>query len=176
MSGENLFERSAGGIEAAVDRTGRLASWLILGVVATLFLQIPMREFARFGHREVNDIGQVIHATVFMVGAAYAMRWDAHVRVDIFYQRMSARRRALVDLVGTVALVLPWLAIVTWDSIPVVLNAWRVREGFADTFTPGYFILKTQLVVFAALVGLQALANIIRAVRRLASRPAATDR
>jgi TRAP-type mannitol/chloroaromatic compound transport system permease small subunit len=178
-SGQGISVRPAGftqqlveGIDGFIDTVGRIASWLILGVVATLFLQIPMREFVRYGHREVNDIGQVIHATVFMIGVAYAMRWDAHVRVDIFRQHMGPRVRAAIDLLGTLLFLAPWLAIVTWSSIPIVLNSWAQREQFADTFTPGYFLLKTQLLSFCLLVSLQALANVLRSLVTLLRRPA----
>jgi TRAP-type mannitol/chloroaromatic compound transport system permease small subunit len=160
-------------IDAFVDAVGRATSWLVLLVVAMLFLQIPMREFVHYGHREVNDIGQVIHATVFMVGAAYAMRWDGHVRVDIFRQRMSPRFRAAVELIGIIFFIVPWLVIVTRASIPVVLNAWTHLEQFADTYTPGYFLLKTQLLSFAVLTGLQALANILRSLVTLLGRGSA---
>lgn len=154
--------RIVDGIDALVDGVGRVVSWLILLVVATLFLQIPMREFVHYGHREVNDTGQVIHATVFMIGVAYAMRWDAHVRVDIIHQRMGPRLRAIIEIIGTVFFIGPWLYIVTKASIPVVLNSWTHLEAFADTWTPGYFLLKTQLLSFAVLVGLQAVANLLR--------------
>ena len=157
-------------IDAFVDGVGRAASWLILLVIATLFLQIPMREFVHFGHREVNDTGQVIHATVFMIGAAYAMRWDAHVRVDILRQHMSARLRAVVELVGILLFIVPWLVIVTRASIPIVLSGWTHLEQFAETYTPGYFLLKTQLLSFAVLVALQALANILRTLMTLVGR------
>jgi len=159
--GSVLF-RAVDGIDAAVDRVGRAGSWLILGIVATLFLQIPMREFVHYGHREVNDFGQTIHAAVFMIGASYALRWNAHVRVDIFYHRMSERQRALVDLCGTLFLILPWLFIVTRDSIPIVVHSVLELEAFAETYTPGYFILRSQLLVFAVLLAAQCLANILR--------------
>jgi len=161
--GEKAFlVRLADRIDALVDGVGRSAAWLVLLVVFLLFWQIPMREFAHYGHREVNDMGQLVHATVFMIGVAYAMRWDEHVRVDILYHRMSARGRALVDLAGTVFLILPWLFIVTRDSIPVVFRSWANLEEFDDTYTPGYFIFKTQLLVFAVLVILQVVAKILR--------------
>lgn len=172
MPGSGVTQSFIEGIDAFVDTVGRLASWLVLAVVATLFLQIPMREFVRYGHREVNDIGQVIHATVFMIGVAYALRWDAHVRVDIFRQRMGPRTRAAIDLVGTLLFLAPWLAIVTRSSIPIVLNSWVELEQFADTFTPGYFLLKTQLLSFCLLVALQALANVLRHLMTLLQRPA----
>jgi X-X-X-Leu-X-X-Gly heptad repeat protein len=165
-------QRLVDGVDALVDGVGRLASWLILGVVATLFLQIPMREFVHYGHREVNDFGQILHATVFMIGVGYAMRWDAHVRVDIFRQRMGPRTRAAIEIAGILLFLVPWLVIVTRSSIPIVLSGWAHVEQFADTFTPGYFLLKTQLLTFAALVALQALAHFLRNLMTLLRRPA----
>jgi TRAP-type mannitol/chloroaromatic compound transport system permease small subunit len=172
VPGSGVAQRLIDGIDAFVDTVGRIASWLILAIVATLFLQIPMREFVRYGHREVNDIGQVIHATVFMIGVAYAMRWDAHVRVDIFRQHMGSRTRAAIDLIGTLLFLAPWLAIVTRSSIPIVLRSWAELEQFADTFTPGYFLLKTQLLSFCLLVALQAFANVLRNLTTMLQRPA----
>jgi hypothetical protein len=58
---------------------------------------------------------------------------------------------------------LPWLALVGWYSLPIVLNSLFEMEKFAETYTPGFFILKLQLLFFVALVGLQAIANMIRA-------------
>jgi TRAP-type mannitol/chloroaromatic compound transport system permease small subunit len=170
MRGPGFAQQLAEGIEAFVDRVGRAASWLILALVATLFLQIPMREFVRYGHREVNDFGQIIHATVFMIGVAYAMRWDNHVRVDIIRQHMGPRARAGIELLGTLLFLVPWLTIVTRSGIPIVLRSWAQLEQFADTYTPGYFLLKTQLLSFGLLVALQALANVLRSVMTLLRR------
>jgi TRAP-type mannitol/chloroaromatic compound transport system permease small subunit len=105
----------------------------------------------------------VIFAAFFMLGIPFAMRHDAHVRVDIVYQRLTTRQRAAIDLTGTVLFLLPWLALVGWYSLPIVLNSLFEMEKFAETYTPGYFILKLQLFFLVALVGLQAIANIINA-------------
>jgi len=137
-------------------------------VIGFLFAQVPLREIVHGGNNTANDLGQVLHASLFMIGIGYAMRHDAHVRVDIVYHRLGVRGRALVDLIGTALLLLPWLLIVFWYSIPIVLNSVRQLEEFAETYTPGYFILKLQLFSFSLLVGLQALANIARAALVLA--------
>src|SRR5947208_467776 len=64
------------------------------------------------GHILANDFGQIAHAAVFMIGVAYAMRWDGHVRLDVLHHRMSRRARTLVDLAGTIFFVIPWIGIV----------------------------------------------------------------
>jgi TRAP-type mannitol/chloroaromatic compound transport system permease small subunit len=166
----------ADAIDAFNDRVGRTVAWLCLAVVGLLFLQIPLRELVGAGHNTANDIGQLIHATLFMVGAAYAMRHDGHVRVDIFHQRMSAKARAAVDLVGTLLFLLPWLTLLGWYSIPIVLNSVEELEQFAETYTPGYYLMKLLLFVFVALVGLQAVATIARALIVLASPPGENGR
>jgi len=157
----------ADGLSALVDRAGRWAAWLCLPVVLLLFVQLPLREIVHSGYNAANDYGQIVFAWFFMLGIPFAMRHDAHVRVDIFYQRFSAKRRAAINLLGTVLFVLPWLGLLYWYSIPIVMNSLRETEKFAETYTPGYFILKFQLFLFVALVGIQALANILHAVREL---------
>jgi TRAP-type mannitol/chloroaromatic compound transport system permease small subunit len=153
--------------DAVVDAAGRVAAWLVLAVIATLFGQLPLREWVGAGHILANDYGQIAHATVFMVGVAYAMRWDGHVRLDVFYQRMSRRMRLLVDLGGTLLFVAPWIGIVLWFSWATTVRSVAVLEKFPETWSPGYWLFKVLLIVFGVLVSLQALGHIARDVAAL---------
>jgi TRAP-type mannitol/chloroaromatic compound transport system permease small subunit len=148
--------------DTVVDAVGRVGAWLVLFVVAALFGQLPLREWVGAGHILANDFGQIAHATVFMVGVAYAMRWDGHVRLDVFYHRMSRRARVLVDLVGTIFFVAPWIGIVLWFSWATTVRSVAVFEKFSDTWSPGYWLFKVLLLVFGVLVSLQALGHIAR--------------
>ena len=141
---------------------GRVGAWLVLFVVAALFGQLPLREWVGAGHILANDYGQIAHATVFMLGVAYAMRWDGHVRLDLFYQRMSRRARLLVDLAGTTLFVLPWIGIVLWFSWATTVRSVAVFEKFPETWSPGYWLFKVLLLVFGVLVTLQAFGHIAR--------------
>src|SRR3989442_6473939 len=104
----------AGAADAVVDAVGRTFAWLVLFVIAALFGQWPLRELIGGGHILANDFGQIAHATVFAIGIAYALRWDGHVRLDVFYHRMSLRKKALVDLAGTMGVIVPWAAMILW--------------------------------------------------------------
>jgi TRAP-type mannitol/chloroaromatic compound transport system permease small subunit len=159
----------ADSLSAIVDLAGRCASWLCLPVILLLFLQLPLRDIVQGGNNTDNDFGQIIFANFFMVGIPFAMRHDAHVRVDIFHQHFSRRARAIIELAGTMLFTLPWLALLAWYSLPIVLNSLAQTEKFAETFTPGYFILKLGLFFFVVLAGLQAIANIIHAGLALAT-------
>ena len=91
------------------DFIGACTAWLIVPVIALLFLQIPLREVVGKGNPLANDMGQLLHATVFVVGVAYTLRWNGHVRVDPFYSRLRRRTRAWITLLATAAFMLPWL-------------------------------------------------------------------
>ena len=153
------FARAA---DAVVDAVGRIGAWLVLFVVAALFGQLPLREWVGAGHILANDYGQIAHATVFMLGVAYAMRWDGHVRLDVLYHRMSRRARLLVDLAGTIFFVVPWIGIVLWFSWATTVRSVAVFEKFPETWSPGYWLFKVLLLVFGLLVFLQALGHIAR--------------
>ena len=152
---------------------GRTVAWFTLSTVALLAAQVPLRQLpSGMLSTSFNDIGQLVHATIFMVGCAYALRWDAHARVDVLYRGMSERRRAWVNLVGNLLFALPWLCLVGWYSMPIVINAWRDLEIFPDSHVPAFFLLKTLLLVFSVLLGFQVLANTARLIVRLRAGPA----
>jgi TRAP-type mannitol/chloroaromatic compound transport system permease small subunit len=162
------LRRLADSLETIVEFVGRWVSWLCLPLILLLFLQLPLRNIVHGGNNADNDFGQIIFANLFMMGIPFAMRHDAHVRVDIFHQHFSARARAIVELGGTALFTLPWLALLGWYALPIVLNSLGETEKFPETYTPGYFLLKLGLVFFVILVGFQAIANIIRAGLALA--------
>jgi TRAP-type mannitol/chloroaromatic compound transport system permease small subunit len=166
------FARAA---DAVVDAVGRVGAWLVLFVVAALFGQLPLREWVGAGHLLANDFGQIAHATVFMLGVAYAMRWDGHVRLDVFYHRMSRRARVLVDLAGTICFVVPWVSIVLLYSWATTVRSVAVFEKFPDTWNPGYWLFKVLLLAFGVLVSLQALGHIARDLASLIDDGPETD-
>jgi TRAP-type mannitol/chloroaromatic compound transport system permease small subunit len=162
------LERFADFVELLIDRIGRTVAWLVLVVVFLLFLQNPLRELVGRGQFAANDMAQLAHAAVFMVGVAYAWRWDRQVRVDLFRARMPARMRAAVELLGTLLLLLPWLVIVAVDAVPTALESFGIAERFPESGTPGYFVLKSLLLAFVATMALQALAIVARSIAILA--------
>ena len=95
----------------ALDRisvvSGRLTSWLTVVMVVVTFVIVVMRYVFDAGAVWLQESVVWMHAVVFMLGAAYTLQQDEHVRVDIFYREMSERRRAWVDLLGTLLFLLP---------------------------------------------------------------------
>jgi TRAP-type mannitol/chloroaromatic compound transport system permease small subunit len=164
---KDVLERLAGRLESWVDAFARNAAWLVLAVVFFLFIQNPLREYVGQGQFVANDMGQLSHAAVFMIGVAYAWRWDRHVRVDLFYRGMGVKARALVNLLGTAFLLLPWLALVAWSEGPTAWQSLKLMEHFPETGSPGFYMMNVVVLVFVALVGLQAIAVMARSAAQL---------
>ena len=114
----------------AVDRlnevVGRVVAWLTFGTVAVCFLVVVLRYVFSIGFVWMQELYVWQHAVVFMLGAGYTFLHGGHVHVDIFYARMSPRRRAIVDLIGTVLFLLPWLGVVLYYGMPFLMLSWRL--------------------------------------------------
>lgn len=111
-----------------------------------------------------------LHATAFMLGIAYTLKHDGHVRVDIFYARRSVRGRAWTDLAGHLLLLLPVTVTLCWLSLPYVGASWRILEGSSEVGgIPGIFLLKTLIPLMALLLLAQGLSRILRAVQTIRS-------
>jgi TRAP-type mannitol/chloroaromatic compound transport system permease small subunit len=163
------------GVVAVIGRVsgffGAVAAVLCLAMIGVVFFDVVARYAFRGGSLALQELEWHLFAAMFLLGAAYAMREDAHVRVDVFYAHMSVRRRALVDLVGTLCLVLPVCTVILFGSVDFVGYAYSIGEGSPDPGgLPYRFIIKAALPLGYALVVLQSLAVVIRCVETLATR------
>ncbi|MEJ2127270.1 MAG: TRAP transporter small permease subunit [Woeseiaceae bacterium] len=115
MTPQNLFDRIS-------DITGRIIAWLTLAMVLITTVIVVMRKLFDAGFIWMQESVTWMHAAVFMLGAAYTLLHEDHVRVDIFYSKMSDKRRAVVDLAGVVLFLLPlcgFLALKAYDFAAV---------------------------------------------------------
>jgi len=165
---------------AFIDRAnaliGRGIAWLTLAMVVVTVLVVLLRYLFSTGWIAMQESITYMHALVFMLGAAYALQRDAHVRVDIFYQRLSVRGRAWVDLLGSLLLLVPFclfVIVTSWDYVSV---SWTLLEGSREAGgLPGVFLLKSCIPVMALLVLLQGLATVLRSTLLLAGAAGGDD-
>ncbi len=111
----------------------------------------------------MNDFGQLFHATVFLVGIAYAITLDRHFRVDLLRSHLTPRVRAWVELLGYLLFVLPLIALLAYYGADPVWRSLAIRETFPDTGTPGYFLMRLSFVLFVVLLSAASLARLLRA-------------
>jgi TRAP-type mannitol/chloroaromatic compound transport system permease small subunit len=136
--------------------------WLLLPVVALLFLQWPLRDLVRSYSREANDLGQWIFALYVAMAFTAATRAHTHLAADAVARIYSERTRARLAQAGALIGLVPWALFVIFGGANLVLSSLRVLERFADTSNPGYFLIKFAVWVLAGLILCQAIIDIAR--------------
>jgi TRAP-type mannitol/chloroaromatic compound transport system permease small subunit len=155
----------AGRIDRLNAAIGRTAAWLCLVVVLVQFAVVVLRYVFGIGSIWLTETIIYGHATLFMLAAAWTLREGGHVRVDVFYADAGPRRRALVDLCGALLLLLPFMLVLLWFSLPYVARSWAILETSRETSgLPAVFLLKTLIPLFAVMMALQGIAQAIRAI------------
>ncbi len=154
------------------DGIGKLTRWLALIMIligaynalaryATRYLEITLSSNA------LNELQWYMFSVIFLLGAAYGLRHDVHVRVDVMYAKLSDKGRAWIDLLGTVLFLIPFSLLMLWVSYPSVMRSWKIREVSPDPGgLPRYPIKALVLVSFTLLV-LQGLSRIVYLVNFL---------
>lgn len=155
-------------LDALSVAVGRAVSWLTACMVALTFLIVALRYLFDTGFIWMQESVTWMHAAVFMLGAAYALRTGDHVRVDVFYRRLSSRQQGWIDLLGTVLFLFPLCGYVFFESLPYVQQSWEIRERSREASgLGGLYLLKSLIPLMAALLALQGVSDIARAARRI---------
>ena len=157
-------------IDSMTEWLGRTASWLVLAMVLLICYDVAMRYLFQQGSVALQELEWHLFALIFLLGAAYTLKHDQHVRVDIFYQSrfVSDRQRAWIDILGTLLLLMPFCLLVLVTSWPFVENAFYYQEGSPDPGgLPYRFLLKASLLIAFALLILQGLAEILKNIIKL---------
>lgn len=170
-----LFCTIIAGFVRAVDGLsewlGRVLSWLSLGIVIVTFAIVILRYGFNQGWIAVQESVIYMHALLFLLGAAYTLKHDAHVRVDIFYRRLSPKTRAWIDFLGAWLFLIPVCSFVFWSSLDYVLASWSIREASREAGgLPAVFALKSAMLGFAVTLLLQGLAQSGKALLTLLGR------
>jgi TRAP-type mannitol/chloroaromatic compound transport system permease small subunit len=158
-------------IDRLTSALGRAAAWLALVVVLLQFALVVARYLFGLGSVWLTETVIYAHAALFMLAAAWTLQVGGHVRVDIFYADASAHTKALIDFVGALVLLLPFMVVLIWLSIPYAARSWSILEHSQEASgLPLVFVLKTLIPVFALLMALQGIAQAIRAAALLRTR------
>jgi TRAP-type mannitol/chloroaromatic compound transport system permease small subunit len=162
-------------VSAAIDHVtgivGRAAAWLALAMVLIGAFNAVARYLGRYigvnlSSNAYLELQWYLFSMLFLLGAAWALRENAHVRVDVLYSRLSTRAQSLINILGTLLLLVPFSAFVLWVSSPVVRSSWRIREGSPDPGGLPRYPLKALILVCFALLLLQAVSELIKEVHR----------
>lgn len=158
-------------IDGFTEIIGRSVAWLTLAMMLVTCLVVVLRYGFGIGSIAMQESIMYMHGLVFMLGIPYALKHDAHVRVDVIYGRLTQRQRDFVDLAGHLLFLLPVAGFIVWVSWNYTARAWRIGEGSPEVGgIDAVFLLKTLIPLLGIMLILQGLAEMLRIVLRLAAR------
>lgn len=155
------LNKLANAIDQLNEWFGRLTAWLVVALVLLVCYDVSMRYLFQAGSVALQELEWHIFALIFLLGAAYTLKHDEHVRVDVFYQskRMTPRRRAMVNLFGCLFMLLPFCVLMIVSAMPFVEMSFGWSESSPDPGgLPYRWLLKAMIPAGFVLLFLQGVA------------------
>ena len=152
-------------IDSLNETIGRAASWLVLAMVLLICYDVTMRYFFHQGSVALQELEWHLFALIFLLGSAYTLKHNNHVRVDILYQSqyLANKHRALINIFGILLFLIPFCVLILITTWPFVENAYYYLEGSPDPGgLPYRYLLKGSILVAFTLLILQGVAELLR--------------
>lgn len=141
---------------------GEIISWCTLLMVLITVLVVVLRYGFNIGFIWMQESVRFMYAAVFLLCGGYTLLKDKHVRVDVLYLNLSTKNKAIIDLLGSIFLLLPVCFVIFYYSWSYVINSWEQMEGsIEERGLHLVFLMKTFIWAFAILVSLQSISIII---------------
>ena len=154
-------------IDLVNEWIGRVTYWLVLLMVTVGAWNVIGRYIGRIIGTNLTsnaliEIQWYLFDVVFLFGAAYALKYNDHVRVDIFYKGWSRRRKALANFLGNILFLIPFSSLIIYYSWGTVANSWRIREMSPDPGGLPRYPIKSAIIVAFILLILQGISEAIK--------------
>ncbi len=141
---------------------GFICALLVVLMSLNVFLVVVLRYLFGISFIWMQETYVWMHAYIFMLGAGFTYLNDDHVRIDIIYRSSSKLYKALVDSIGIIFLLLPFLYIIWNFSYPFVYKSWQMNEISREAGGLSMlYLLKLAILIFVILLSIQAIAKII---------------
>lgn len=145
--------------------TGRAVAWLSFLMMFIMCTIVLLRYGFSYTNVAIQETALYLHTTVFMIGAAFTLQQEGHVRVDIFYQKMSVKWQAIVNIIGVCCLLIPTCVFLFIISFEYVIDSWEIKERSSEVGgLPLVYLLKSLLLVLPSLLGIQGVSQLLKAV------------
>lgn len=147
---------------------GRAVSWLTFLLVVIIVIDVALRYLFSITSAASFELEWHLFATIFLLGAAWTLQEDRHVRVDVFYHQFSDRKKAWVNLTGTLLFLLPFCVVGFWESLSFVQSSFELRETSPQPGgLPYRYVIKSTIPLAFLLLGMQAVSLLTKAIKDL---------
>ena len=161
----HLLKQISNKLDQFSELTGILVSWLVLAMVLLVSYDVAMRYFFLSGSVALQEMEWHLFSLIFLIGAAYTLKHDDHVRLDLFYKSkfMNDERRAWVNLLGSLFLLLPFCILIIVTAWPFVYQSYIHLEGSPDPGGLSYrWLLKASIPLGFAFLLLQGISDVVK--------------
>lgn len=163
-------------IDAVNERIGQFAYWLVLAMLGVGCWNVVGRYVGQaigqnLSSNRLIETQWYLFSLIFLLGAAYTLKYNGHVRVDMFQSRWSGKRKALAELVGTLFFLLPFCILVIFFSWKVVLASWKIWETSPDPGGLPRYPIKSMIIVSFVTLIFQGISEAIKNIAILTDHP-----
>ena len=164
---KTLFLKLSSAIDKFTEWTGKLVSWLVILLVLLVGYDVSMRYLFQSGSIGIQELEWHLFSIIFLIGAAYTLKHDEHVRLDLLYRShfLNDKHRALIDAFGSLFILLPFCILIVVSAWPFVSQAYIYNEASPDPGgLPARWIIKAMIPIGFALLILQGVAESIKKI------------
>ncbi len=155
-------------LDGIITTIGEASSWIWTVLMLLIIYQVVQRYAFGLGSIRMEEMQWHLYAIGFMLGIPFAEVAERHVRIDVFAEHMSYRRRLWIEFIGLLVFLLPFSIFVSWWSVPYVLDSWRVNEiSAAPDGLPYRYVLKAFITITFVLLAMTAVSRLSRVAAAL---------
>ena len=156
------------GIDKFVKGVGHVVMWANVFLIAAIVAQVLFRYLLNENFPKLDELQWHFYGLVTMIGISYALVTDSHVRVDILHLQLSRRAQRIIEVLGILTLVAPFLYLMVDQGWDYFYESWRVNERSASpTGLPARWAFKAIIPISFVLLSLAAVARLIHDVHAL---------
>lgn len=150
------------------DGCGKLASVLFILMLFNVFFDVVARYLFNEVSIGMQEMEWHLFAATFLIATPFALKAEGHVRVDFIYENLSVRGKALIDLFGTLILLLPFVLLVAWFGVDFSYQSFDLGEGSGDPGgLPYRWIIKAMIPLSFFAIAISGIAIVLRSIRLL---------
>jgi len=151
-------------IDTINEWIGKVFRWAIVALALAMCYEVVRRYVFNNPTIWAFEVSTALYATTFMMGAAYALLYKAHVSIDLFYEMLGIRGRAILDIISSVIFFFPFLIVVLIEGTKAAKASWKIMEKSWSDFAMPLYPMRTMIPVCAALLLLQGFAIFVRSI------------
>ena len=150
-------------LKKIINKTGKISSWFSLALVLLISTDVLLRYVFNFSTAALYEMEWHLFAIIFLLASPYTLQQNKHVRVDVFYNNFSKRKKNIIDLIGNIIFLIPFSFIIFYTSLPFVADSYSILESSPDPGgLPYRFIIKSIIPIAFFLLMIQGILNAIK--------------